>query len=142
MTIRVVLVALVAVLGLDLVEVVSRVRAGREWIAASMPGLTRSESGPVVQSDREGPAIGLDSERVDLAFGAAVESMASTFTSDLASARPEPAPASLEVEFDPDSRIEKLSEAVRLTRRAVDAWSGLIQAVADPVATEDRGDSL
>ena len=169
MALRILLVALVVSLGLDLPEVQELEaweHSGREWLAARMPDFStlrieaeRTQAGPhdraiggeLVANSTGGIAQG----RVELAFEAAVEAMASGFSADLDSMGSSPATGawSAGVEPHPDpvvaglstsegSRLEKLSEAVRLTRRAVDAWSDLIQPVAEPASDEGRDDSL
>ncbi len=175
MTLRVLLVALVAALGLDLPgseELAAWKRSGREWVAARMADLSslriEAEPAPAGSPDRStcdalaaDSTAGAGSGRVDLAFEAAVEEMASGFSADLGSmkSRPPVGVASAlveprtEPEADPapsvagdpiaqDSRLEKISTAVRLTRQAVDAWASLIQPTSDQVVDFGRDDSF
>jgi hypothetical protein len=146
MALRVVLVALVAALGLELPraeEFASWSRSGRAWVDDRLAELASLSARPEpAGSTPEAAPI-----RVDLAFEAATEAMASEFVSDLATIAPKPTADASLVSAEPptepgplagDSRIERITEAVRLTRQAVDAWSSVIHP-ADP---DDRGDSL
>jgi hypothetical protein len=145
MALRVLLVALVAAMGLELpdsAELANWDRSAREWVAARMaelPGVGVDEF-PAVSTVEAAPS------RVDLEFEAVTEAMASEFSTDLASIKSKPAVesalASSEPEGDPSPevavppaaqapRTERISEAVRLTKQAVDAWASLIQPAAD-----------
>lgn len=134
MTLRIVLVALVAALGLPLPgaeEMEAWERSGRAWVAdhlADFSSLGVEVGGADEPADRPaGAGLLADravSSRADLAFEAAVEAMASGFSADLASMESKPTTVQ-------DARLEKISEAVRLTRRAVDAWASVIQPDGD-----------
>ena len=140
MTVRVLLLALVATLGVDLGDLTPWVDSGRGWIVARMPGWPTLES---LAETRKASATACDATpgRVDLAFEAAAEAMTSEFRADLALVPSEPV-AVAEVEVARGSRLDKISEAVRITRRAVDAWSEVIQPVVEPAPPEDRADSF
>ena len=136
MALRVLLVGLVACLGLELpgADEVSAWNAGaRSWVVAWLDDVSKlSDSLP--RESTNPPA----SIRADLAFDAVVEGMTSTFSDDLAenlsvSTLIAPVEATSEpVAIEsPGSRAEKLNEAVRLTRQAVDAWASLIRPSED-----------
>lgn len=91
------------------------------------------------------PELQAISARDDLAFETAVEGMASLFATDLVAMQPQsraqaspelvvayqtepdPTPDPVEVPIAADSRLEQISNAVRLTRQAVGAWASLMQ---------------
>jgi hypothetical protein len=182
MVLRILLVGLVAALGLDLpdsAEIAGWRKSGHEWASARMADLSSllveaelafgaSPDRAIGGESREVETIPVaPSSRVDLAFEAVVEGMASGFSADLALmeeskppveeavasveptpegpaagvASPEPAPAA-EILAPPISRLERISTAVRLTRQAVDAWASIIQPTADREYEDGPGDSL
>ncbi len=83
MALRVLLVAIVAALGLELPgadEFAGWERSGREWVAARLADLSklRLDDAPATEPTEAAQ------DRVDLAFEAVTESMALDFSSDLA----------------------------------------------------------
>jgi len=150
MALRVLLVALVMAMGLELPEVTELAgweRSARDWVAARVADLS-SLGGDEIQSESKTET---EPGRADLVFEAVSEAMASEFSTDLAlpatkpvesvaaSAEPEPefVPEVTTVPTLPDPRTERITEAVRLTRQAVGAWASLIQATADRSPGED-----
>jgi hypothetical protein len=162
MALRIFLVAIVAALGLELPgsdELAGWERSGREWVAARMADLSSLclDEAPTNEPTEAAP------DRVDLAFEAVAESMASAFSSDLAlnvprapveeavaSIKPQadlaPAVAAVPVVVEPqapqESTLERISTAVRLTKQAVDAWASLVQPTTERIVIEDPVDSF
>jgi hypothetical protein len=84
MALRVLLVAIVAALGLELPgadELVGWERSGREWVAARLADLSTLRLDEALASEPTEAAP----DRADLVFEAVTDSMASDFASDLAS---------------------------------------------------------
>jgi hypothetical protein len=157
MALRVLLVALVAAMGLELpdsAKLASWTNSARGWVAARMAELPSFEGDETPAASTAEAVPG----RADLVFEAVSEAMASGFAADLASMKSKPtvetALASVEPEGEPTPEvaaaptaqappIERISEAVRLTRQAVDAWASLIQPTADrPAGVDDPVDSF
>jgi hypothetical protein len=145
MALRVLLVAIVAALGLDLPgaeELSGFARSGREWVAARMADLASlcADEAPAESTTEAPPA------RVDFAFEAVAEEMASGFSADLALMRSKPPVEEVLPSVEPqsvqESRLERLSTAVRLTKQAVDAWASVVQPTSERVVVEESGDSL
>ena len=167
MGLRLLLVALVTCLGFEwpgLGEFAAWGDSGRAWISTRVSNFSsfraeaRAALGWTAEPIVAGPAtdkVPADtvSGRLDLAFEAVVEGMASGFASNLAQSSPvltsaelakeaetqgpeEPTTTASFVPLDGSvSRFERISTAVRLTRQAVDAWASLIEPT--PASADD-----
>ncbi len=120
MGVRIVLVAFVVVLGLELPgsdELAAWGRSGREWVSDAMASLTSVPTDPDgTKSEVPGRASAESlqrcveteaaSARIDLAFDAAVEATVSGFPADLASMGSRPPLGALTVRVEPEAESE------------------------------------